>query len=68
MQTTFSVLDASGKEVMPDTTASVMRQMENDPRNVMGKGQELRILQSEMRTELAQQMIRRIGFFATSGK
>ena len=66
MQTTFSVLDASGKEVMPDTTASVMRQMENDPRNVMGKGQELRILQSEMRTELAQQMIRRIGFFATS--
>jgi LPS-assembly lipoprotein len=50
---------------MPDTTASVMRQMENDPRNVMGKGQELRILQSEMRTELAQQMIRRIGFFAT---
>jgi LPS-assembly lipoprotein len=66
MQTTFSVLDASGKEVMPDTTASVMRQMENDPRNVMGKGQELRILQSEMRTELAQQMIRRIGFFASS--
>lgn len=65
MQTTFSVLDASGKEVMPDTTVSVIRQMENDPRNVMGKGQELRILQSEMRTELAQQMIRRIGFFAT---
>lgn len=66
MQTTFSVLDANGQEVMPDTTAVVMRQMENDPRNVMGKSEEIRILQSEMRTELAQQMIRRIGFFANS--
>ena len=66
MQTTFSVLDANGQEVMPDTTAVVMRQMENDPRNVMGKSEEIRILQSEMRTELAQQMIRRIGFFASS--
>ena len=68
MQTTFSVLDANGQEVMPDTTAVVMRQMENDPRNVMGKSEEIRILQSEMRTELAQQMIRRIGFFASSRK
>jgi len=66
MQTTFSVLDANGQEVMPDTTAVVTRQMENDPRNVMGKSEEIRILQSEMRTELAQQMIRRIGFFANS--
>jgi LPS-assembly lipoprotein len=62
------VLDANGQEVMPDTTAVVMRQMENDPRNVMGKSEEIRILQSEMRTELAQQMIRRIGFFASSRK
>lgn len=66
MQTTFSVLDASGKEVMPDTNASIIRQMENDPRNAMGKGEELRILKSEMRTELAQQIVRRIGFFAAS--
>ena len=66
MQSTFSVLDAEGKEVMPDTTASVIRQMENDPRNAMGKGEEVRILKSEMHTELAQQIIRRIGFFATS--
>jgi LPS-assembly lipoprotein len=66
MQATFSVLDASGKEIMPDTTASVTRQMENDPRNVMGKGEEIRILKAEMRTELAQQIIRRVGFFATS--
>ncbi len=66
MQSTFSVLDASGHEAMPDTTASVIRQMENDPRNALGKGEEIRILKAEMRTELAQQIIRRIGFFATS--
>ena len=66
MQATFSVVDANGKEVMPDTTAAVIRQMENDPRNAMGKAEELRILKNEMYTELAQQIIRRIGFFATS--
>jgi LPS-assembly lipoprotein len=67
MQSTFSVQDASGVEVMPDTTASVIRQMENDPRNALGKGEEIRIIRSEMHTELAQQIIRRIGFFSTSG-
>jgi LPS-assembly lipoprotein len=60
------VLDASGREVMPDTSSAVIRQMENDPRNALGMGEEVRILQSEMRTELAQQIIRRINFFATS--
>ena len=57
-----SVLDASGKEVMPDTNASIIRQMENDPRNASGQGRELRVFKSEMRTELAQQIVRRIGF------
>jgi LPS-assembly lipoprotein len=65
MQSTFSVVDASGKEAMPDTVASVIRRMENDPRNALGMGEEVRILKSEMRAELAQQIIRRIGFFAT---
>ena len=40
--------------------------MENDPRNAMGKAEELRIHKNEMRTELAQQIMRRIGFFAAS--
>ncbi|MCB1701786.1 MAG: hypothetical protein H6985_12030 [Pseudomonadales bacterium] len=66
LQTTFSVRDPSGAEVMPDTTATVLRQMENDPRNALGMGEELRILRAEMNTELAQQIIRRIGFFSTS--
>ncbi len=66
MLCTFSVQDAEGNEVMPDTTASVVRQMENDPRNVVGKAEEIRILKGEMRTNLAQQILRRIGFFAAS--
>ena len=66
MQTQFSVLDAAGDVVMPMTDASVIKQMENDPRNVVGKAEEIRILKSEMRTELAQQIMRRIGFYAAS--
>lgn len=66
MQSTFSIIGKDGKEAMPDTTASVIRRMDNDPRNELGMGEEVRILKSEMRTELAQQIIRRIGFFATT--
>ena len=66
MQAAFSVRGSDRAEVMPETVASVTRQMENDPRNAMGKSEEIRILKSEMRNELAQQIIRRIGFFAAS--
>lgn len=66
MQTRFSVVDAQGDVVMPMTDASVIKQMENDPRNVVGKAEEIRILKTEMRTELAQQIMRRIGFYASS--
>ena len=40
--------------------------MENDPRNVVGKAGEMRLIQAEMRTELAEQIMRRIGFYAAS--
>jgi len=40
--------------------------MENDPRNVVGKAEEIRILKDEMRTEIAQQIIRRIDFHVAS--
>lgn len=66
MRSTFSVLDRKGQLVMPDTTASVVKQMENDPQNVVGKEEEARILKSEMRRQLAQQIMRRIAFFAAS--
>lgn len=66
MRANFSVAAPDGQDVMPDAEAAVIRQMENDPRNVVGKAEEVRILQSEMRTELAQQIMRRIGFYAAS--
>jgi len=68
MSAQFTVLDASSAEVMPQTTASVVKQMENDPRNVVGKDGEIRLIQAEMRTELAAQIMRRIGFFAASSQ
>jgi len=68
LSTEFSVLDRAGDLVMPPTTARVFRQMENDPRNVVGKSEELRLQLGEMRIELANQVMRRIGFFATSDR
>ncbi len=64
LATEFSVLDAQGNEIIPPTPSQVMKQMENDPRNVVGKAEEVRILRSEMRTELVQQIVRRIAYFA----
>jgi LPS-assembly lipoprotein len=66
LQATFAVRDGEGALVMGPETARVAKQMENDPRNVVGKAEEIRILREEMRGELAQQIIRRIAFFAAS--
>ena len=40
--------------------ATVTRQMLNDPRNVVGKNEEIRLLRDEMRRDLADQIGRRI--------
>jgi LPS-assembly lipoprotein len=66
MSTGFTVQDAEGETVIDSSQATVVKQMENDPSNVVGKTEEVRILKSEMRSELVQQILRRIGFFATS--
>jgi len=66
MRAEFSVLDASRKEVMPLTPVIIVKQMENDPRNVVGKEGEMRLIENEMRYELAEQIMRRISFFAAS--
>jgi LPS-assembly lipoprotein len=68
MKTNFSVDGVSGEEVIETSSAAVIKQMENDPRNVVGKAEEIRILKAEMRTELAQQILRRIVFFAASAE
>ena len=43
-----------------DARATVTRQMLNDPRNVVGKTEEIRLLREEMRRDLADQVARRI--------
>jgi LPS-assembly lipoprotein len=62
----FSVLDADNKEVMPSTSLTVIKQMENDPRNVVGKAGEAQLIQAEMLSELSNKIMRRIGFHAAS--
>ena len=66
LSASFNVADANGAEAMEPTRASVVKQMENDPRNVVGKAEEVRLLRAEMRTELVHQISRRIGFYAAS--
>ena len=66
LATSFAVDDGQGVEVMESAKAFVVKQMENDPRNVVGKAEEVRILRAEMRTELINQIMRRIGYFAAS--
>lgn len=67
MASTFAVRKPGAAEpVIEPTEASVVKQMENDPRNVVGKSEEIRILKGEMRGELAQQILRRIGFIAAN--
>lgn len=65
MSTKFTVLDAKNQVAMEETKVGVVKQMENDPRNVVGKEEEIRLLKREMRTELAQQILRRMGFYAS---
>lgn len=43
-----------------DARATVTRQMLNDPRNVVGKTEEIRLLREEMRRDLAAQIARRL--------
>ncbi|MEH6591441.1 MAG: LPS assembly lipoprotein LptE [Halioglobus sp.] len=66
MTTNFAVQNAAGESVIDTSQATVVKQMENDPSNVVGKAEEARILKTEMRSELVQQILRRIGYFATS--
>jgi len=52
-------LTRSGTKLVDGETASIVRQFLNDPRNVVGKTEELRLLREEMRRDLAAQIVRR---------
>ena len=59
--TLFADFTLTQSEINPiDARATVTRQMLNDPRNVVGKTEEIRLLRDEMRRDLADQIARRI--------
>jgi LPS-assembly lipoprotein len=66
MTSQFSILDAGNKEIMAPTVVSVVKLVENNPRNVVGKEGEVQMAQSDMRSDLAQQIMRRISFHAAA--
>jgi outer membrane lipopolysaccharide assembly protein LptE/RlpB len=60
------VIDAGGKELMPATDVSAFRIIINDPENIAGIAEEARLTRQEMREDLAQQMLRKLRFLATT--
>jgi LPS-assembly lipoprotein len=66
MSSQFAIRDASNKEIVPPTPVTVIKQVENNPRNVVGTEGEVQLVQNEMRTDLAQQIVRRVSFFAAN--
>jgi len=58
---TYISLNRADDVLIPKSEASVVRQFLNDPQNVVGKTEELRLLREEMYADLASQIIRRIG-------
>jgi LPS-assembly lipoprotein len=61
-QANFSIEDAEGNIVLPPSDASVIRNYVFDQNNVLGKEEEERLIQSEMRRDIAQQIVRRLRF------
>ena len=45
---------------MSKTQAQAVRQMLNDPQNIVGKTEEMRLFREEMRRDLATQILRRL--------
>ncbi|GAB1263799.1 hypothetical protein NBRC116493_30480 [Aurantivibrio infirmus] len=58
----YFINDAEGKMLAPESTVSVVRSYEFNENDVVSKAEEERIIQQEMRRELAQQIIRRLRF------
>ncbi len=62
----YFINDAEGKMLTPESTVSVVRSYEFNENDVVSKAEEERIIQQEMRRELAQQIIRRLRFVSTT--
>lgn len=66
MSTSLSITDSKGEEVMAEIDLATQKIMTHDPENVTGKVEESRLLQREMRQELAQMVLRQVRFLATA--
>lgn len=62
----YFISDTEGNILAPESTVSVLRSYEFNENNVVSKAEEERIIQQEMRRELAQQIIRRLRFIGTA--
>ncbi len=59
LSTVFSAHQDQQEHII-ETQVQVVRQMLNDPRNVTGKTEEIRLFREEMRRDLAVQIVRRL--------
>ena len=58
LSTTFSISDTE-RLLVDNTSAAITRLMLDDPSNVVGKNEEMRLLREEMRRDVAGQIVRR---------
>lgn len=61
-EVTYNIKDNLGNELIPTSEASVIRTYQYDENNVIAAGNEQRLLQQEIRRELAQQILGRLRF------
>lgn len=60
LQVKFAVFDASGKQVIGPTTVSTERIYQFDNNSLVGNTEQEKLLNKEMRRDLAEQIIRRV--------
>jgi LPS-assembly lipoprotein len=58
----YNIKDQLGNELIPTSEANVIRTYQYDENNVIAAGNEQRLLQQEIRRELAQQILGRLRF------
>jgi LPS-assembly lipoprotein len=63
----YAIYDSQGRSVQNASLATVSALVENDPQNIVGKSDEIRMLREELRRNLVQQIIRQISFAANAG-
>lgn len=65
LNTVFSIRRGN-RQLVDETPAAVIRLMLDDPGNVVGKNEEMRLLRQEMRRDVANQIVRRAGHSLTN--